>query len=123
MADIPRWWMKGDWFDVCRCNIPCPCEFAQPPTDNHCEGVLAYQIREGAYGELRLDGLRVVIIGMFDGNLWAGGGPLTNAVFIDEGANLLQRDALQKVFSGQAGGFMAIIGKLIGEVRAVEYVP
>ena len=26
---IPNWRVSGDWFDVCRCNIPCPCEFAQ----------------------------------------------------------------------------------------------
>jgi hypothetical protein len=26
--------MRGDWFDVCSCNIACPCEFAQPPTNS-----------------------------------------------------------------------------------------
>ena len=55
MANVPSWWMRGDWFDVCSCNIACPCEFAQPPTNNHCEGVLAYHIREGDYGGTRLD--------------------------------------------------------------------
>ncbi len=24
MAEIPRWWMRGDWFDVCSCNVACP---------------------------------------------------------------------------------------------------
>jgi hypothetical protein len=28
MADIPKWTLEGDGFDVCKCNIPCPCEFA-----------------------------------------------------------------------------------------------
>jgi uncharacterized protein DUF1326 len=52
MADIPQWWMKGDWFDVCSCNIPCPCTFAQPPTNDHCDGVMAYQqaVPPGAQG-------------------------------------------------------------------------
>jgi hypothetical protein len=31
-AEIPNWKATGDWFDVCKCNIPCPCEFAQTPT-------------------------------------------------------------------------------------------
>ena len=22
MTDIPTWWMKGDWFDLCSCKIP-----------------------------------------------------------------------------------------------------
>jgi hypothetical protein len=28
-SDVPQWHVAGDWFDVCRCDIPCPCEFAQ----------------------------------------------------------------------------------------------
>jgi hypothetical protein len=123
MADIPRWWMRGDWFDVCRCDIPCPCEFAQPPTGNHCEGVLAYHIREGAYGDVRLDNLSVMAVAEFDGNIWAGQASVKLGLFIDQRADEQQRGALQLVFSGQAGGFMAAFAKNIGEVRGIEYVP
>ena len=59
-SNVPQWHVVGDWFDVCRCDIPCPCEFAQPPTDNWCEGVVAYHVREGNYGDIRLDGLSVI---------------------------------------------------------------
>jgi hypothetical protein len=41
MADIPKWQLQGDWFDVCKCDIPCPCEFAQPSTDDECDGILS----------------------------------------------------------------------------------
>jgi hypothetical protein len=34
-----------------------------------------------------------------------------------------QREALQQVFSGQAGGFMATFAALVGEVRGLEFVP
>jgi len=44
MTKVPRWSAKGDWFDVCKCNIPCPCEFAQPPTFGDCEGILVWHI-------------------------------------------------------------------------------
>src|SRR5215469_14323404 len=121
MPDIPHWWMKGDWFDLCSCNIPCPCVFAQPPTDNHCEGVLAYRIREGAYGDVRLDSLCVLILVMFDGNLWAGATP-TGAFFFDECADAAQREALQAVFRGAAGGFIGNFAKLI-KVSSIEFVP
>jgi hypothetical protein len=30
--DIPNWGVSGDWFDVCKCNIPYPCTFTQTPT-------------------------------------------------------------------------------------------
>jgi hypothetical protein len=44
---IPDWRVSGDWFDVCKCNIPCPCEFAQTPTYGDCDAVLAYHIKDG----------------------------------------------------------------------------
>jgi hypothetical protein len=123
--NIPRWKVSGDWFDVCKCNIPCPCEFAQAPTYNDCEGILAYHIKKGNYGETTLDGLKVLALGSFKGNIWAGDGTTkaTIALFFDDKANEQQREALNMIFSGKAGGFMAEFAKLIGEVRGVEYAP
>jgi hypothetical protein len=70
MADVPAWHAKGEWFDVCRCNVPCPCSWAQPPDDDYCDGVLVWHIREGRYGDVALDGLNVVAFASFKGNLW-----------------------------------------------------
>jgi hypothetical protein len=124
MTDIPNWWMKGDWFDVCSCNISCPCGFAQAPTNNHCEGVMAYHIRDGAYGgNVGLAGLNVIAVVVFDGNVWARESKVSIGIFMDERADDAQREALQKVFSGQAGGWMGIFAELVGEVRGLEFVP
>ena len=120
MAEIPRWWMKGDWFDVCSCNIACPCIFAQAPTNDHCEGILAYHVREGAFGDVRLDGFSVVSVVAFDGNVWAGTAEAVSGVFIDERADASQREALLRVFSGEVGGHPARFAELIGgETRGV----
>jgi hypothetical protein len=83
MADIPRWKLDGDWFDVCKCNIPCPCEFAQT--------------RAGAKASM--------------------------AMFIDERANAKQREALQTIFGGQAGGWPGQFAQNIAEVRGMEFAP
>lgn len=40
------WRLKGDWFDVCRCRVPCPCTFAQAPDEDQCDGILAWHITE-----------------------------------------------------------------------------
>jgi len=122
-SDVPQWHVAGDWFDVCRCDIPCPCEFAQPPTDNYCEGVLAWHIREGHYGDVRLDGLSLIGVSAFEGNIWAGETKADIGLFIDERADESQREALQMIFGGQAGGFPAEFAELIGEMRGIEYVP
>lgn len=123
MMNVPSWWMKGDWFDVCSCNVPCPCGFAQAPTNNRCEGIMAYHVREGAYGEVRVDGLNVIAIVAFEGNAWAKENPVSIGIFMDERANEDQRAALQKIFSGEAGGWMGVFAELVGEVRGLEFVP
>src|SRR3954453_12912739 len=104
---VPKWRVQGDWFDVCRCDIPCPCEFAQAPTDNWCQGVLAWHIREGHYGDVSLDGLSVIAVAEFEGNIWDGETKATMGLFFDEQADERQREALQMLFGGQAGGFPA----------------
>jgi hypothetical protein len=48
---------------------------------------------------------------------------LNMAIFFDENANEQQKEALNMIFSGKAGGFMAEIANLIGEVRGIEYAP
>jgi hypothetical protein len=121
--DIPNWNLSGDWFDVCKCNIPCPCTFAQTPSYGDCDGVLAYHIKKGQYGEISLDGLNVLALSYFKGNIWSGNTRVDIAVFFDERANKEQRDALNMIFTGKAGGFMAEFAKLIGEVRRIEFAP
>jgi len=123
VTDIPRWNLSGDWFDVCNCNIPCPCTFAQTPSYDDCEGVLAYRIKKGRYGEISLDGLSVLALSYFKGNIWAGDTKANIAVFFDESASEQQRDALNMIFTGKAGGFMGKFAELIGEVRGLEYAP
>ena len=122
MADVPKWSAKGDWFDVCKCGIPCPCYFAQLPTYGDCEGVLAWHIREGNYGEVPLAGLNVIALGAFTGNIWAGA-KVTMGIYMDERANESQRAALQMIFGGKAGGWPALFANVIAEVRGIEYVP
>ncbi len=120
---IPGWHVSGDWFDVCKCNIPCPCIFAQAPSYGDCEGVLAYHIKNGNFGATSLDGLNVLAIGSFKGNIWAGETKANMAFFFDERANQEQREALQMIFTGKAGGFMAEFAKIIGEVRGLNFAP
>jgi hypothetical protein len=123
MADVPRWRVTGDWFDTCNCNVPCPCTFAQPPTTGSCEGVLSWHIRTGHFGDVRLDGLNVMALGAFNGNIWDGQTKATMAMFLDQRADERQREALQMIFGGRAGGWPGQFANTIGEVRGLEFAP
>jgi hypothetical protein len=123
MADVSPWHVVGDWFDVCKCTIPCPCTFAQAPSEGDCDGILAWHIREGHYGDVRLDEFNVVALGSFEGNVWEGNTKVTLGMYVDERADEPQREALMVIFGGQGGGWPGEFAKLVGEVRGVEYVP
>jgi len=84
---------------------------------------MAYHVRDGAFGDVELDGLNVIAVVTFQGNAWAKENPVALGMFMDARANDQQREALQLVFSGQAGGWMGIFAQLVGEVRGVEIVP
>jgi hypothetical protein len=121
----PAWRLAGDWFDTCKCAIPCPCTFAQPPTEGDCDGVLVWHIREGHYGDVRLDGLNFVMVASFTGNIWAGAGTDAQAaVLVDERADEAQSTALGAIFGGAAGGWPKQFGELAAmEMRGMDTAP
>ncbi|HVV62954.1 MAG TPA: DUF1326 domain-containing protein [Pseudolabrys sp.] len=121
-ANIPDWRITGDWWDLCNCAIGCPCVFGSNPTYGFCEGVLTWLIRDGTYGDVALGGdLAVVLIIHFEGNVLAKNREF--GFLIDERANPAQRDALRKIFTGEAGGAFAAWRDLTISLDGVEFVP
>jgi hypothetical protein len=93
------WMIRTKQLGTCSCDYGCPCEFNAPPTRLPCEGVMAMEITEGYFGDVRLDGLRVA--GVFhwpgavhecDGTWWS---------IIDKSASEEQVEALFTIFGGQ----------------------
>lgn len=62
-------------------------------------------------------------MGEFEGNIWGGETKAVMGMLMDERADESQREALQMIFGGQAGGFPAEFAELIGEMRGIEFVP
>lgn len=109
---------------MCKCTIPCPCSWAQEPTYGDCDGVLVWHVREGNYGDVRLDDLNVLMLGSFTGNIWGEHSDEYAAVFFDERADDAQREALQAIFGGRAGGWPAQFVEAFGpEMRGMEFAP
>ena len=121
-APAPQWRLQGDWWDVCNCNIGCPCVFSSPPSYGFCEGVLTWLIREGHYGDVRIDrGLAVVLVIHFRGTVFEKNREF--GFLIDERATPRQREALTSIFLGKAGGAFAAWADLTISVDGVAFVP
>jgi hypothetical protein len=94
-----EWVIKGSEFANCNCSYGCPCQFNALPTYGYCEAVLACEVQEGHLGEVGLDGLRAVGLYKYPGPVHEGNG--TMQIVIDERADSKQRDALEKILTGQ----------------------
>ena len=100
-----EWRVKATEFANCNCAYGCPCQFNALPTHGDCRAAIGYQIEEGHFGAVRLDGLRMAMLVSWPGPVHQGNG--TMQVIIDERADAAQRDALLKIMTGQETDDMA----------------
>jgi hypothetical protein len=119
---VPNWRLTGDWWDLCNCAIGCPCNFGSNPTYGFCEGVLTWLIREGHYGELKFtNDLAVVLIIHWEGNVFEKNREF--GFLIDDRASPEERIALEKIFTGYAGGAFEAWRDLTLRLDGVAFVP
>jgi len=112
------WKVKGTYFEACNCSVACPCVFMSAPTEGACTVVLAWHIDEGSFSSVTLDGLNAALLAVVPGHMM-----LTKwkvALHLDATATADQQKALGAIFSGQAGGHLAALAPLIGEVMGVK---
>jgi hypothetical protein len=119
---VPNWRMKGEYVKNCNCLATCPCDtIGVPAPDNFCEGMGAMNIREGNFESVDLKGLKWLVVVRWPGALHEGNGTLE--AFIDESANEDQRNALQTILTGQAGGpLFEILSQIITTVHGPHFV-
>lgn len=122
-----EWKISGDYFENCNCTVVCPClvstsaPLTARPTEGRCEVVIAAHIDRGHYGEVSLDGLNVVLAVQTPGPMAEGN--WTAAAYIDERADDRQTEALGQIFTGAAGGPMAIFAPFIANNLGAKKVP
>ena len=86
------WEIKGRSFGNCNCSYGCPCQFNALPTDGTCRAAVGYQIDEGHFGDVKLDGVRAAGLYTWPGAVHEGNG--TMQLIVDESASDAQREAL-----------------------------
>lgn len=115
--------LSGTYLESCNCNAVCPCTASglTAPADNErCQVSLAFHVDRGEVDGVDVADRSVVIFADAPQVMADGGWQV--ALYVDAKADEEQADALGKVFSGQAGGPMAALAPLIGDVLGVEQV-
>jgi hypothetical protein len=118
------WKLEGTYFENCNCDWVCPCtvtSFASPATGDRCNVILNYHVRKGEVDGVDVSGHSVSLVVDSPKNMLDGGWRV--GVIIDDKASKEQADKLTGVFAGQAGGPMANLAPLIGEVLGIERHP
>ncbi len=113
--------LKGRLLEVCTCNTLCPCWVGDDPDGGTCDSSIAYHFDQGSIDGVDVSGLTIALAVHIPGNVLKGN--WRALVFIDEKASKAQEDAILKVYTGQAGGPIAELVKLIGEVVGVRRAP
>src|SRR5215210_1047697 len=101
------WTASGRYYETCSCDFVCPCILQQmsvEPTAGTCTFAMAFQVEQGTYGSVSLDGLGFIVLGWTPEAM--GKGNWSVGLVIDERANAEQRDAITAIGSGAAGGPM-----------------
>ena len=113
--------LQGRLLEVCTCNTLCPCWVGDDPDGGTCDSAMAYHFDRGSIDGVDVSGLTLALAVHIPGNVLKGN--WRAVVFMDEKASQAQEAALLNVYTGKAGGPIAELVKLIGEVLAVRRAP
>jgi hypothetical protein len=120
----PAWNISGQYVETCSCDFVCPCilgQMAVRPSKGSCTFAMAMQVERGSFGDVPLNGLTFIVLGMTPEEM--GKGNWSVGLVIDERATAAQRDAIIAIASGAAGGPMAPLSGLIGKFLGAEQAP
>ncbi len=123
MPDSPRrtpFRVKAESVEACNCRHGCNCQFGGFPNEGACEFIIGYEVKDGRYGDVSLNGVRTVVAAKYPKAIHEGNGHVV--LFVDERATPEQVDALTAILSGRMGGMpwealAGTIGRLEGPIR------
>jgi len=113
--------LEGRLLEVCNCRVLCPCWIGEDPDNGTCDTIVSWHFDKGTIDGVDVSGLTLAAVAHIPGNILQGN--WRAAIFVDEKASKAQEEALLKVYTGKAGGPVADLAALIGEVVSVERAP
>jgi len=94
--------METEYIQSCNCDYGCPCNFNGYPDKGNCEAFVGYKIRNGKFGDTKLDGVKFAAAFWWPKAIHEGNG--TARIYVDSAATDAQVKAIEGIASGQNGG-------------------
>jgi hypothetical protein len=94
--------VRAHQIECCNCHQACGCQFGEGPTRGPCEAIIGFEIDDGRFGDVQLDGARFVLAFHYPGAIHLGGGRAV--LFVDQRLRPDQIEAIGGILSGQNGG-------------------
>lgn len=113
-----NWNLTGTYFESCNCEAACPCVVLNAPTRGECTLLVAWHIDSGSFEGTNLDDLNVALAVHSPGHMLEV--PWKVALYLDGRASPAQKEALTRIYAGQAGGHPARLAQHIGEVLGIK---
>ena len=97
----PRpWRIKGKLTEACTCNVPCACNFGEGPSPyEYCYTMWSYWVQDGAWQQVKLNGLRI-------GGVQGARGVLA---VLDARADTAQRAAMENIWQAVSGRMLCMM--------------
>jgi hypothetical protein len=101
------WRISGSYFESCNCDPICPCRRIDGvpggrSTHGECLGLLSWLIEGGGADGVDLAGQPVALASRYSDE--EEGSPWTWILYLDSGASVEQRNALEGIYTGRLGG-------------------
>ena len=103
----------------CNCAYGCPCQFSALPTYGTCEAADGFHIEKGFYGEVSLEGLSAGMLAKWPGPIHECNGE--RLIIIDDQATIEQRNALEKIITGEDTEELATIFWVVNAMTTIRH--
>ena len=113
--------LEGKLLEVCNCEVLCPCWIGEDPDNGICQSIMAWNFEKGEIDGVDVSGLTIGAVVHIPGNVLDGNWKA--AIYVDDKATDQQNEAILSVWSGKAGGPVAELVQLVGEVVSAERAP
>lgn len=101
-AEKTAYRVKAESVEACNCPHGCDCQFTGFPNEGKCEFIIGYDVKDGSFGKVSLNGVRLVVAAKYPKAIHEGNGHVV--LFVDDKASQEQADALVSILSGKMGG-------------------